>query len=212
MLNTDKELKLYYSISEVARMFDVNESLLRFWEKEFPQLRPKKGGRGIRQYRKEDIETVKLIYHLVKERGMTLEGAKKALRKAPSESGVDRDAELMERLQRIRALLVEVREDLKAGEGEIVTASDADMTDADAAADAAAADAAAADASAETPVRRRRAKAVVKIDEPSDDAAGKAAGDSSAQPAVKRNVRRPRRKKEEAETKELFAFYEQSLF
>lgn len=134
---------------------------------------------------------------------MTLEGAKKALRKAPSESGVDRDAELMERLQRIRALLVEVREDLKAGEGEIVTASDADMTDADAAA---------ADASAETPVRRRRAKAVVKIDEPSDDAAGKAAGDSSAQPAVKRNVRRPRRKKEEAETKELFAFYEQSLF
>lgn len=141
---------------------------------------------------------------------MTLEGAKKALRKAPSESGVDRDAELMERLQRIRALLVEVREDLKAGEGEIVTASDADMTDADAS--AAAADAAAADASAETPVRRRRAKAVVKIDEPSDDAAGKAAGDSSAQPAVKRSVRRPRRKKEEAETKELFAFYEQSLF
>lgn len=143
---------------------------------------------------------------------MTLEGAKKALRKAPSESGVDRDAELMERLQRIRALLVEVREDLKAGEGEIVTASDADMTDADASA-AAAADTAAA---AETPVRRRRAKAVVKIDEPSDDAAGKAAGkaagDSSAQPAVKRNVRRPRRKKEEAETKELFAFYEQSLF
>lgn len=65
MLNTDKNLKLYYSISEVAAMFDVNESLLRFWEKEFPQLNPKKGA-GIRQYRKEDIETVKLIYHLVK--------------------------------------------------------------------------------------------------------------------------------------------------
>lgn len=141
---------------------------------------------------------------------MTLEGAKKALRKVPSESGVDRDAELMERLQRIRALLVEVREDLKVGEGEIVTALDADMTDA--AASAAASAAAAADTAAETPVRRRRAKAVVKIDEPSDDAAGKAAGDSSAQPAVKRSVRRPRRKKEEAETKELFAFYEQSLF
>ena len=80
MLNTDKELKLYYSISEVARMFDVNESLLRFWEKEFPQLRPKKGGRGIRQYRKEDIETVKLIYHLVKERGMTLPGARQRMK------------------------------------------------------------------------------------------------------------------------------------
>ena len=216
--------KLFYSMGEVAEMFDVNTSLIRHWESQFSILRPKRNKKGNRLFSPEDVENLKMIYHLVKERGMTLEGAKKALRKAPSESGVDRDAELMERLQRIRALLVEVREDLKAGEGEIVTASDADMTDADAAADAAAADAAAdaaaADAAAETPVRRRRAKAVVKIDEPSDEpsddaagkAAGKAAGDSSAQPAVKRSVRRPRRKKEEAETKELFAFYEQSLF
>ena len=192
--------KLFYSMGEVAEMFDVNTSLIRHWESQFSILRPKRNKKGNRLFSPEDVENLKMIYHLVKERGMTLEGAKKALRKAPSESGVDRDAELMERLQRIRALLVEVREDLKAGEGEIVTASDADMTDASAA------------AAAETPVRRRRAKAVVKIDEPSDDAAGKAAGDSSAQPAVKRNVRRPRRKKEEAETKELFAFYEQSLF
>lgn len=198
--------KLFYSMGEVAEMFDVNASLIRHWESQFSVIRPKRNKKGNRLFSPEDVENLKMIYHLVKERGMTLEGAKKALRKAPSESGVDRDAELMERLQRIRALLVEVREDLKAGEGEIVTASDADMTDASA---AAAADTAAA---AETPVRRRRAKAVVKIDEPSDDAAGKAAGDSSAQPAVKRNVRRPRRKKEEAETKELFAFYEQSLF
>ena len=198
--------KLFYSMGEVAEMFDVNTSLIRHWESQFSVIRPKRNKKGNRLFSPQDVENLKLIYHLVKERGMTLEGAKKALRKAPSESGVDRDAELMERLQRIRALLVEVREDLKAGEGEIVTASDADMTDADA---VAAADTAAA---AETPVRRRRAKAVVKIDEPSDDAAGKAAGDSSAQPAVKRNVRRLRRKKEEAETKELFAFYEQSLF
>ena len=76
----DKDLKLYYSISEVAQMFDVNESLLRFWEKEFPQLSPKKGSRGVRQYRKEDIETVKLIYHLVKERGMTLPGARQRMK------------------------------------------------------------------------------------------------------------------------------------
>ena len=204
--------KLFYSMGEVAEMFDVNTSLIRHWESQFSILRPKRNKKGNRLFSPEDVENLKMIYHLVKERGMTLEGAKKALRKAPFESGVDRDAELMERLQRIRALLVEVREDLKAGEGEIVTASDADMTDVDASA-AAAADTAAA---AETPVRRRRAKAVVKIDEPSDDAAGKAAGkaagDSSAQPAVKRSVRRPRRKKEEAETKELFAFYEQSLF
>ena len=179
--------KLFYSMGEVAEMFDVNTSLIRHWESQFSILRPKRNKKGNRLFSPQDVENLKLIYHLVKERGMTLEGAKKALRKAPSESGVDRDAELMERLQRIRALLVEVREDLKAGEGEIVTASDADMTDADASA-AAAADTAAA---AETPVRRRRAKAVVKIDESSDDAAG----DSSAQPAVKRNVRRPRRKR-----------------
>ena len=67
-LNTNKELKLYYSISEVAEMFDVNESLLRFWEKEFPQIKPCKTSGGTRQYRKEDIETIKLIYHLVKKR------------------------------------------------------------------------------------------------------------------------------------------------
>ena len=144
--------KLFYSMGEVAEMFDVNTSLIRHWESQFSILRPKRNKKGNRLFSPEDVENLKMIYHLVKERGMTLEGAKKALRKAPSESGVDRDAELMERLQRIRALLVEVREDLKAGEGEIVTASDADMTDADAAADAAAAAAA-----AETPVRRRRA-------------------------------------------------------
>ena len=145
--------KLFYSMGEVAEMFDVNTSLIRHWESQFSILRPKRNKKGNRLFSPEDVENLKMIYHLVKERGMTLEGAKKALRKAPSESGVDRDAELMERLQRIRALLVEVREDLKAGEGEIVTASDADMTDADASA-AAAADTAAA---AETPVRRRRA-------------------------------------------------------
>lgn len=193
--------KLYYSMGEVAEMFDVNTSLIRHWESQFSILRPKRNKKGNRLFSPEDVENLKMIYHLVKERGMTLEGAKKALRKAPSESGVDRDAELMERLQRIRALLVEVREDLKAGEGEIVAASDADMADADASAAAA----------AETPVRRRRAKAVVKIAEPSD-AAGDAAGDAAAQPAVKRTVRKPRRKKEEVENKELFAFYEQSLF
>ena len=79
MLNTDKELKLYYSIGEVADMFGVNTSLLRFWEKEFPQISPKTAGRGIRQYRKEDVETIGLIYHLVKEKGMTLPGARQRL-------------------------------------------------------------------------------------------------------------------------------------
>ncbi|RGM48862.1 MULTISPECIES: MerR family transcriptional regulator [Bacteroides] len=110
MLNTDKKLKLYYSISEVAAMFDVNESLLRFWEKEFPQLNPKKGGRGIRQYRKEDIETVKLIYHLVKERGMTLPGARQRMK--DNKETTLRNFEIVDRLKSIREELVGMRDAL----------------------------------------------------------------------------------------------------
>ena len=110
MLNTDNKLKLYYSISEVAAMFDVNESLLRFWEKEFPQLNPKKGGRGIRQYRKEDIETVKLIYHLVKERGMTLPGARQRMK--DNKETTLRNFEIVDRLKSIREELVGMRDAL----------------------------------------------------------------------------------------------------
>ena len=110
MLNTDKKLKLYYSISEVAAMFDVNESLLRFWEKGFPQLNPKKGGRGIRQYRKEDIETVKLIYHLVKERGMTLPGARQRMK--DNKETTLRNFEIVDRLKSIREELVGMRDAL----------------------------------------------------------------------------------------------------
>ena len=171
MQNTDKELKLYYSISEVAGMFDVNESLLRFWEKEFPQLRPKKGGRGIRQYRKEDIETVKLIYHLVKERGMTLDGARRAL-KGGGMPGVARDMELLERLQSIRAQLVEVRNELKES-----------------------------------------AERAIVVDSDVPEAAPAPVAPAAEVPAVQSQARRRgRRKKEEPEHKELFAFYEQSLF
>jgi DNA-binding transcriptional MerR regulator len=72
--------KLYYSIGEVADMFEVNASLIRFWEKEFPQLQPRKNSRGNRVYSKKDLELFKKIHHLVKEKGFTLEGAKNALR------------------------------------------------------------------------------------------------------------------------------------
>ncbi len=71
--------KQYFSISEVAQMFGVNASLLRFWEKEFKQIQPKTNARGKRSYRKKDIEVIRSIYVLVKEQGFTLEGAKKAL-------------------------------------------------------------------------------------------------------------------------------------
>lgn len=112
MLNTDKNLKLYYSIGEVAKMFDVNESLLRFWEKEFPQLTPKKGGRGIRQYRKEDIELVKLIYHLVKERGMTLPGARQRMK--DNKEATLRNFEIVERLKSVREELLGMKSALDA--------------------------------------------------------------------------------------------------
>ena len=106
----DKDLKLYYSISEVAQMFDVNESLLRFWEKEFPQLSPKKGSRGVRQYRKEDIETVKLIYHRVKERGMTLPGARQRMK--DNKETTLRNFEIVDRLKAIREELISMKKAL----------------------------------------------------------------------------------------------------
>ncbi|WP_071147859.1 MerR family transcriptional regulator [Bacteroides ihuae] len=110
VLNTNKDLKLYYSISEVAEMFDVNESLLRFWEKEFPQIIPKKSARGTRQYRKEDLETIKLIYHLVKEKGMTLPGARQKL-KDNKESTVN-NFEIIDRLKSIKEELLKIKNEL----------------------------------------------------------------------------------------------------
>ena len=78
-LNTNKDLKLFYSIGEVAQEFGVNESLLRFWESEFPNIAPKKNSRGVRMYTKEDIEEIRLVYNLVKVRGMKLSVAQKTL-------------------------------------------------------------------------------------------------------------------------------------
>lgn len=74
------EGKLYYSIGEVAKAFDVNTSLIRFWDKEFDILKPKKNAKGNRKFSPEDIKNLSLIYHLVKERGFTLEGAKTHLK------------------------------------------------------------------------------------------------------------------------------------
>lgn len=118
--------KLYYTMGEVAELFDVNQSLIRHWETQFSILRPKRNKKGNRLFTPQDLEHLKMIYHLVKERGMTLEGARKALRKAPARGGVDRDAELMERLQQIRALLVEVREELKPDDRGVVVAEAAE--------------------------------------------------------------------------------------
>lgn len=109
-LNTNKELKLFYSISEVAKMFNVSETLLRFWEKEFPNIKPRKAGRGIRQYSKDDIEEVRSVYHLVKERGMTLEGARTALKH--DKGCTNKQIEVIERLKSIRDELQSINKEL----------------------------------------------------------------------------------------------------
>ncbi len=181
--------KLFYSMGEVSEMFDVNPSLLRHWETQFSVIRPKRNKKGNRLYTPQDVENLKLIYHLVKEQGMTLEGAKKALRRKRPQDGANRDLELLERLQRVRALLEEVREELKADEGEIVIGEAANTASA---------------ASGTT----GRTKAVVKIGPDGNPLGEEAPGEG----ADAKKSRRPRRRKEEAENKELFAFYEQSLF
>lgn len=107
MLNPNKNLKLYYSISEVAQMFGISETTLRFWEKEFPQLSPKKAGRGVRQYRKEDLETVKLIHYLVKECGLTLSGARQRLKL--NKENTLRNFELVDRLKAVREELMNMK-------------------------------------------------------------------------------------------------------
>jgi DNA-binding transcriptional MerR regulator len=97
--------KLYFSIGEVAEMFDVNTSLIRFWEKEFPQLHPKKNTRGNRVYSKKDIELFKKIHHLVKEKGYTLEGAKNALRGVADKEVTET---ITDRLLRVRSELMSI--------------------------------------------------------------------------------------------------------
>ena len=72
--------KLFYPIGEVAKMFDVNTSLIRFWEKEFDIIKPKKNNKGNRLFTQQDVDNFHIIFHLVKERGMTLSGAKKKLK------------------------------------------------------------------------------------------------------------------------------------
>jgi len=92
--------KLYYSISEVAAMFKINQSNLRFWEKEFKQLKPRRNDRGTRFYTNEDIATIKKIVFLVEEQKLTLEGAKRRL--GQKKDAVEKQQQLVERLKSIR--------------------------------------------------------------------------------------------------------------
>ena len=112
MAYKEKEIeKIYYSIGEVAEQFNVAPSLIRFWESEFELIQPKKNRKGNRQFTKEDIENVRTIYHLVKQKGFTLQGAKEMLK---NDTQAVRDKmEMFESLKKIRQFLVEVRDKLQ---------------------------------------------------------------------------------------------------
>jgi len=105
--------KLYYSIGEVAEMFGVNASLIRFWEKEFAIIKPKKNKKGNRLFTKKDIENLQRIYHLVKEKGFTLEGAKQELKKKDSEHEVVNDnGPVIQKLEHIKSDLMKLSREL----------------------------------------------------------------------------------------------------
>lgn len=177
--------KIYYSMGEVAEMFDVSPALVRHWESQFDCIKPHRNKKGNRMFTEADVEKLKQIYHLVKERGMTLKGANKALKRG-STNEIVRDTELLERLQRIRAALVEVREELKTGDGEQLLDEEASQEVAPA---------------VEREQPKKRDKVVEKIEESAEPV--------EEQPK-KRTVRR--KKKTDDDNKELFPFYEQSLF
>jgi DNA-binding transcriptional MerR regulator len=112
MAYKEKEIeKLYYSIGEVAEMFHVAPSLIRFWESEFELIQPKKNRKGNRQFTKEDIDHVRTIFHLVKEKGFTLQGAKEML-KNDTQSVRDK-MDMIDALKKVKHFLQEVREKLQ---------------------------------------------------------------------------------------------------
>lgn len=102
--------KLFYTIGEVAELFNVNTSLIRFWEKEFTILKPKKNKKGNRLFTPEDLKNLRLIHHLVKEKGFTLEGAKKEL--SQSEKPMQTKTEIIEKLQEVRRFLEDLQKSI----------------------------------------------------------------------------------------------------
>lgn len=102
--------KVFYSISEVAEMFGVNTSNIRYWENEFDILKPHKNKKGNRMFTPEDIENLRIIYHLLKERGMTIKGAQAKLKE--NREDTLQNAEIVRRLQDIKLALLEIKEEL----------------------------------------------------------------------------------------------------
>ncbi|MDT0651608.1 MerR family transcriptional regulator [Autumnicola edwardsiae] len=109
-MHIDLPEKRYYSIGEVADAFKVNTSLIRFWEKEFDVIKPKKNAKGNRKFTQEDIKNLELIFHLVKERGFTLEGAKTHLKEEKQQTLTN--FEIIRKLEGIKATLINIKNQL----------------------------------------------------------------------------------------------------
>ena len=103
--------KLYYSISEISNILKVNNSLIRFWEKEFEIIKPKKNSRGNRIFTKKDLENITLIHHLLKEKKYTIDGARKKIRE--NKDGAQKNFQIIDKLKNIRQKLSEIRNELK---------------------------------------------------------------------------------------------------
>ena len=190
-------------------MFDVNASLIRYWESKFDCIKPHKNKKGNRMFTPSDIENFKLIYHLVKEKGMTLEGANSAMKRRGK--SVKRDVSILERLQNIRAMLLEVRESLgddSPVEYEAPIEAVAELI---------------ADVEQEA---KAEVVAVVTTPEPAEEPEAEVAPRRRGRPRKSVEAeetapvtpeqtgvtRRRGRAKKNEEVKELFPFYEQSLF
>ena len=214
--------KLYYSMGEVAEMFDVTPALSRHWESQFDCLKPDRNKKGNRLFTPEDVEKLKQIYHLVKERGMTLKGANVMLKRVKNKE-IAREVELLERLQRVRSTLVEVRENLKEGdeaqvvEDDVLVEESAPLAATTEEVVEAAEEAVEASAEENTPAEESAPEAEPTTEptaeEPEAEPTTEEVAEESA-PAVEQPKKRVvrRRKKSDEEDKELFPFYEQSLF
>lgn len=109
-MHIDLPDKRYYKIGEVAKAFDVNTSLIRFWDKEFDAIKPKKNNKGNRMFTQEDVKTIQMIYHLVKEKGYTLDGAKQKLKEKPEE--VKDNFEIIAKLEAVKEELQKIKNQL----------------------------------------------------------------------------------------------------
>ena len=205
-------------MGEVTEMFDVNASLIRYWESKFDCIKPHKNKKGNRMFTPSDLENLKLIYHLVKEKGMTLEGANMAMKRRGK--SVKRDVSILERLQNIKAMLIEVRESLGDSspveyEAPIEAMSEL-ITDVEreAKAEVVAEVVQKEEASENTVIEPTAPTNQEQVVEPEVRRRGRPRKvvEPVAEEEVQSVTRRRSKAKKNEEVKELFPFYEQSLF